>query len=67
VRQTVVGKEAAERRKRKCWLAIGKRLEDDLDAFVAVVVLVPGRGAVALFAQGRERVLGRGSESRSVT
>ena len=54
--QTVVGKEAAERREGECWLAMGERLEDDLDAFVAVMVLVPGRGAVALLAQGREGV-----------
>ena len=50
MRQLILCEEAAKRREGECLLPMGKRAEDDLDAFVAVVMLVPGGGAGALLA-----------------
>ena len=56
VGQTVICEKAAEGWKGKGWLAMGEGVKDDLDGFIAVVVLVPRGGAIALFAQGREGI-----------
>lgn len=56
VGQPVLGKEAAERGQRKGGLAMCEGAEDDLHPLVAVMVLVPGGGAVALLAQRLERI-----------
>ncbi len=54
--QLVAREKATERRERQGVLAVGQRVKDDLDAFVAVVMLVPRGGAIALGAQGSEAV-----------
>ena len=54
--QPIFGKEAAEGGQRKSGLAVCEGAEDDLHPLVAVMVLVPGGGAVALLAQRLERI-----------
>ena len=56
VRQPVLREEAAEGGQRKGGLAMREGAEDDLHPLVAVMVLVPGGGAVALLAQRLQRI-----------
>ena len=56
VGQPVLGEEAAEGGQREGGLAMREGAEDDLHPLVAVMVFVPGGGAVALLAQRLQRI-----------
>jgi len=56
VGQLVSGEKPAECGEGEGVLTVGQRVEDDLDALIAVVVFVPRGGAVALRAQDGEAV-----------